>query len=270
MTTSSPSLNLPRLSNAEYEYVASLTRQSGTPIDACPTCHARRIEVAPGVYGWENGTYRYRGEDRPCDCDTQIALRKHYLLAGIGDQYMRLDWADYHGDPAVKDPVETFLDKWQAFKDNGMGMEFASRNLGVGKTFAATYVGKELIKRGEKVLFTPFLDSVSFDDKALRERLRTTTVLILDEVVPPVSDRQQQFFAGEFEEIIRFRTNFNRVTIMTTNIEPDQLRATFPRVYSLLEAKQIRVLMRGDDARRSLIAEENLELALNNEVRPIT
>jgi hypothetical protein len=43
-------------------------------------------------YGREYGTYKLDGEVHPCDCDEQIALRKHYLLANIGDQYMRLNW----------------------------------------------------------------------------------------------------------------------------------------------------------------------------------
>jgi DNA replication protein DnaC len=251
--------------------VESQARESGVPLAECPTCHSRPIEVDADNHGRSPGHYRFRGQSWECDCSHQITLRKHYLLAGIGDQYMRLDWKDYRGDPTVVEPVSTFLENWQAFKDNGMGLEFASRNLGVGKTFAATHVGKELVKRGEKVFFIPFLDSVrGFEDAGLRERLRSSTVLILDEVVPPTSERQKQFFAGEFEQVIRYRTNFNRVVLMTTNIEPDELHATFPRVYSLLEAKQLRILMRGEDARRGDVAIENLELALNNEVRPIT
>lgn len=265
--------SLPRLTNSQFDYAATAAKVSGTSLVECPTCHGHSIDVTDDVKGWISNGYRYKGEVHQCDCQMQIALRKHYLLANIGDQYQRLNWHDYRGDPAVLEPVEMFLDRWQSFKDNGMGLEFSSRNLGVGKTFAATYVGKELVKRGESVFFIPFLDTVraSIDhDHDLTSRLRDSTVLILDEVVPPISDRQAQFFAGEFEEIIRHRTNFNRVTIMTTNIEPAELHKTFPRVYSLLSAKQLQVVMRGEDARRTIIANENLELALNGEIRPIT
>jgi len=205
-----------------------------------------------------------------------MQLRKHYLLANIGDQYMRLDWRDYDGAQSVRDSVDLYLDKWTGFKLNGMGVEFASPNLGVGKTFAATYVGKELIKRGELVYFKPFLEIISLYEKdpdyrhREEDRLRDTTVLILDEVVPPVSTAQGQLFATKFEELIRHRQNFNRVTIMTTNLTPEKLRETYSRTYSLLEAKQMRIEMVGQDARMGKIAMENIELVANGEVRPIT
>jgi DNA replication protein DnaC len=265
--------SLRRLTNQEYDRVARLAQQAGNGLSTCPTCHASLIRVTDDVEGWENGTYRFRGEEHPCDCDTQRALYRHYLAAGIPEQYMRLNWSDYRGDPEVIDPVAQYLDKWQAFKDNGMGMEFASENLGVGKTFAATHVGKELVKRGVPVLFTTFLDVINVytrdNAQELGDRLRDTTVIILDEVVPPYGN-QINFFSSEFERLIRHRTNHNMPTIMTTNMEPQELHDTFPRVYSLLEAKQWRVILRGEDARRRIIADENLEIALNEEIRPIT
>jgi DNA replication protein DnaC len=268
--------SLPRLTNAEFDTVAKFARNSGIGINQCPTCLAKEIEVEEGVYGWEYGTYRYRGEEYPCDCDTQMILRRHYLLAGIGDQYQRLDWSDFRGTPEVRDAVALFLEKWDRFRINGMGLEFSSPNLGVGKTFAATHVGKELIKKGVKVMFMPFLEVIGLLSRdaeyrtAQENRLRDSTVLILDEVVPPISTAQGHLFSTKFEELIRHRTNFNRVTIMTTNLTPNKLHEHYPRTYSLLEAKQIRVELGGKDARQDFIGMENIELVANDEVRPIT
>lgn len=253
-----------------------MCRKSGTPITQCPTCGSKATAVDEDNFGWENGTYRYQGEVHRCDCDTQMQLRKHYLLANIGDQYQRLDWANFQGSDDVREGVAMFLDKWPSFKANGMGLEFSSPKLGVGKTFAATYVGKELVKRGERVFFIPFRDVINLYSKeqtfrdAQENRLKDTTVLILDEVQAGVSDAQRQLFSDRFEELIRFRTNFNRVTIMTTNLTPDELHDQYPRTYSLLEAKQLRIEMSGEDARQTFIAKENIELVANDEVRPIT
>lgn len=269
-------LKLPRLNNVEYESVAKLCRNSGIPINQCPTCLSKPIEIAPGVWGWENGTYRYRGEEHKCDCETQKNLRVHYLLANIGEQYQRLNWNDFNGSQEAADAVALLLGTWDSWKLNGMGLEFNSPIQGTGKTFAATHVGKELVKRGESVYFTPFVDVANLltqEDSYRQEvenRLRDTAVLILDEVVPAISSAQRAFFANRFEELIRYRTNFNRVTIMTTNLEPDRLHEEYPRTYSLLEAKQIRVEMTGEDQRMNRIAFENLELVANAEVRPIT
>jgi DNA replication protein DnaC len=240
----------------------------------CPTCLAREIEVDEDNFGWECGTYKYKGEEYTCDCDVQRALYRHYLLANIPEEYMRLNWSDYTGDAEVLEPVATYLEKWQYFRGVGMGMMFASENLGVGKTFAATHVGKSLIKQGVRVYFEPFLEVVRVytrDDAQQKDELyRNTQVLILDEVVRPTTFNQKGFFAAEFERLVRHRTSHHLPTIITTNMEPDELHETFPRVYSLLEAKQWAVVLKGEDARRRIIADENLEIALNEETRPIT
>lgn len=155
-----------------------------------------------------------------------------------------------------------------------MGLEFYGKKLGTGKTFCATYVGKELIKRGERVYFIRFKETLnvfeSDEREELEDRLKNTPVLLLDEVIPPWSEAQRLFFADRIEELIRHRTSFNLPTIMTTNIEPDELREKYPRSYSLLEAKQMRVEVTGADARQGTVADENLELVINQEVRPIT
>lgn len=267
-------MKLPRLTNQQFEAAERLAKMSGVPLDQCPTCLSKEREVDEGVRVRWSDTYRYRGETHDCDCETQIALRKHYLLAGIGDQYQRLNWNDYRRSDEVRDWVARFLDKWDSFKINGMGVEFSSPRLGVGKTFGATHIAKELIKRGEAVFFIPFLELISLYDRPDRDevehRLKTSTVLILDEVVPPRTEAQGGFFGSKFEELIRHRTNYNLVTIMTTNLEPADLRRHYPRTYSLLEAKQCRIEMVGEDARQGDLAAENLELVITEEVRPIT
>lgn len=189
---------------------------------------------------------------------------------------MRLDWQTDYRDEEVKDAVQAYLDAWPTLKLQGMGLEFASPKLGVGKTFAATHVGKELVKRGERVYFLPFYQMVGVyslppEDRRLAEqRLATSSVLVLDEVVAPNTEAQAHLFSGKFEELIRDRTNFNRVTIMTTNLAPEKLHSIYPRTYSLLEAKQYRVIMDGEDARQGVTKERNLSMANLGEVRPIT
>jgi DNA replication protein DnaC len=122
----------------------------------------------------------------------------------------------------------------------------------------------------------PFLEVVSLyqeeldERKIIEDRLKGDTALVLDEVVPPYTGPQAHFFAAKLEEIVRHRTNFNRVTIMTTNLDPGQLHHHYPRVYSLLEAKQVRIELAGDDARQSIIKPQNLAMVAAREVRPIT
>lgn len=262
-------MNLRRLTDEEAQVVARRARLSGIKPDDCPTCLSKLLEGER-----ENGTYKFMGEEHPCDCESQVILRKHYLLANIPDQYMRLNWyRDFDGSPEAKEAVNLFLDRWPNFKMQGMGIEFSSKELGVGKTFAATTVGKELVKRGEDVYFVEFrqiLHLLVDGDKTVEERMNHAHVLILDEVVAPYTDKQANFFADQFETIVRHRTNYNGVTIITTNMTNAEVERWFARAYSLLGAKQLHVDMTGIDKRRSHIAQRNLELAMNGEVAPIT
>lgn len=259
------------MTNLQYEKVEKLARQKLKP-NECPTCHSQLEEAEPGVEFRKNGTYKLHDQEYSCDCETQISLYRHYLLAGIGEQYMRLDWSEFTGSESAKEAVSAFINNWDGFKQHGLGIEFSSPKLGVGKTFAATYIGRTLIKDGEQVLFVPFLDVIGgynrHDAEEFDDRLRSTTWLILDEVVPPWSTPQGHLFASSFEALVRHRQNHNLPIIMTTNLTSDDLQEHYPRTYSLLAAKQWRVEMGGDDYRHKIDL-ENLELAINKEVRPI-
>lgn len=268
-------LKMPRLTNAEFDRADNLANKLGIPLDRCPVCLTKPEVIDQDNYREPDGaTYRFRGETLPCDCERFKTLRKHYLVANIPDEYQRLNWKDFTGSQSVKDGVESYLDAWPWCRLNGMGLEFYGKKLGTGKTFCATHVGKELIKQGERVFFIRFKETLSVFENEGREemedRLKNTPVLLLDEVVPPWSEAQNRFFADRIEELIRHRTGFNLPTIMTTNIEPQELREMYPRSYSLLEAKQMRVEITGSDARQGVVADENLELVINREVRPIT
>lgn len=259
-----------RLTNAEFDRISRICDNDGIPIDQCPTCGTTRSEREDGL----EGKYSYLRETHYCDCNRQIDLRIHYLLANIGDQYQRLNWdTDFKGAKKVREAVKTVLDNWKACKTSGVGIEFSSINLGVGKTFAATYVARQLVQAGERVYFAPFLEIVSElcdPNSVLEETLKDITILVLDEVIEGTSFAQQALFATKFEELIRHRTNFNKVTIMTTNLTPQQLREAYPRPYSLLEPKQIRVEMAGNDFRQSGLIMDNLSMIASAEVRPIS
>jgi len=235
----------------------------------CPTCKTPRDEDGR----WQTGKYRLDGQEQPCDCSTQVELFQHYVLSGIPDQYMRLDWdRDYYGDPEAQDSVAGYLEKWNGMNRNGIGMEFAG-TLGIGKTFAVTALAKELIKRGEDVLFVQFvevLEAIRYERFDFLEKIKNIRVLILDELVSPPNDKLQTIFADHFEYIIRYRTNNNGVNIMTTNLSAGEIEDKYARVYSLMRAKSISVEMKGKDARRGEAAARNLALAMNDEVRPIS
>lgn len=266
-------VRLRKLSDSEYDSADALARQikGGKGLDYCPTCKTKfNDDDNPDP---RTPVYKYREELHTCDCQAQIALYARYLLAGIPEQYMRLDWADYNGSPAAREFVGNYLAKWENYRDHGFGVEFGGPKLGIGKTFAATHIGKEMVKRRQKVYFISFVEMAAAfereDADRMEDKIRMSPYLILDDIMPPVSERQKNFYHTRFEAIIRHRTNYNLPTIITTNLTADKLENLYPRTYSLLSAKQKRIDMTGEDFRAHL-AFENEELADNGETRPIT
>lgn len=263
------------MSNKQFDEVERLIKASPTKSNECPTCESKAIEVAPGVTEWKKGTYHYLGEDHLCNCEEQEALFRHYLLARIPQEYMNLGIDNYYGDEDALIAVQIYLEKWPNFRKHGMGMGFYSKTQGTGKTFLACYLARELVKQGESVYYVYFRNIVSTYElspdarKDEEDRLRDCTVLILDEIARPVSEAQRGLFAEKFEELIRHRSNYNKVTILTTNLTPTELDTIYPRTYSLLAAKEQSVKVAGNDVRKEGIWSVNRELAENSEVRPL-
>ena len=274
ITLKNKSYKLKNLTDQEYDLATKLAK-SKLPLDQCPTCGSK-MEAIPGSGGVKqriNGIYKYLGKEYDCECDAQIALRSRYLVANIGEQYQRLDWDEWSGCPDTKTAVDLYLSEWEQFFRQGMGLEFYSSALGTGKTFAATHIGKELIKQGQSVYFIPFIEMVAAFDRQdsdyIANRVRESGFVILDEVIPPISEAQKSFFATQLEALIRHRTNNNLPTIMTTNMDQETLNAAYPRTYSLLSAKQMRQEVAGTDRRESIGIKE-MEIIANGETRPIT
>lgn len=264
------------MTNRQFDEVEALIRGSSTRANECPTCGTKAIEVADGVTEWlTEGTYLLDGVKHSCNCEEQEALFRHYLLARIPQEYMNLSEENWFGDEAAIDAALSFLEHWDDLRRHGMGMGFYSSRQGTGKTFLAMFIARHLVKMGESVYCTYFREMIEVynlpreERKDEEERLRNCTVLVLDEVARPVSEAQRVFFGAHFEELIRHRSNYNKVTILTTNLTPEELEEIYPRTYSLLAAKEQSIKVRGEDARKDTVYSANKELALNGEARPI-
>lgn len=188
---------------------------------------------------------------------------------------MRLNEGDFWGDKKAWDEMVAYLSKWDDYKAHGMGLGFYSHSQGTGKTFLATYVARDLVKRGESVYYLNFrniasLHTIPYQERIHEEeRIRNSTLLVLDEVVEAVSGAQRNLFAEKFEELIRHRTNYNRITVINTNLNPDELDEEYPRTYSLLAAKERHIKLSGKDSRRDGIWDLTTYLIENGERKAI-
>lgn len=259
-------MKLSYLTNSQIHEVTG--RFPNVEVDKCPTCLSERDE--DGEYG--HLAYKFEGDIHTCECEQQVLLTKHYLLANIPTQYHTLKWdRDFKGSKETSLAVQTYLENWDGYKRYGQGIEFGGTSQGVGKTFAATTIGKELVKRRESVYFIPFnqlLHAIRYEDNLILTKMNQVNVLILDELQPPPNDKLSSIYENHLESIVRDRTNYNLVTIMTTNMSEEDISTVYKRTYSLLSAKQLRVEMKGFDTRFD-IGMRDLELIANKETRPV-
>jgi len=212
-----------------------------------------------------------------------MRLARWYWLHNIPLQYQQLVWDEWPLDTpdhqAAQQDIEDYLAHFTGFNTNGIGLTFFSKFLGTGKTWAATAVLKELVKRGVDGWFAPFGEVPGYfkiNDQERRQylidRVQDARVLVLDEVKMPFTKEQKRFFANRLEDLIRPRTNRNFPTIITTNMTMDELEDTFPRVFSLLMAKNQMISLNAPaDARMgTAIWKRQVETVQNGESLPIT
>jgi DNA replication protein DnaC len=231
------------------------------------------------------GTYKYLGEKYVCPDDAYghaiMRLVKLYWLHNIPLQYQQLSWDEWpvYTDSYIeaKETIDNYISNFSYYRMNGVGLTIHSVGLGTGKTWAATYVLKQLVKMGYDGWFVPFAEVKNYfeiEDYHKREfligRVRESSILVLDEVQKPWSEPSKRFYADRLEELIRPRTNSNLPTIITTNMTMEELEDIYPRVFSLLMMKNIQIELSGSDARiNDSVWRRQVETSMNGERLPI-
>lgn len=253
------------LSDAEAERLYRNHPQLGRSYQKyCPTCD-------------KTGTYFWRGTAHRCDCEYQLQLHKHYLAAGIGVTYQRLDWDDYVGPTGSLDGVQKYLDKREQFLKRGIGMYF-SGSFGTGKTMLANLVLKELVKDGLACFATTFSQTVEmftagWTDKAdktyFQQKFINSQVLLLDDVGKELRGTRIALAETTFDAILRQRVQAGRATFITTNMDTFDLEDGYgAAILSLVKEKSLELPFEGDDFRPAANTREVTEI-LAGETRPV-
>jgi DNA replication protein DnaC len=225
------------------------------------------------------GVFQYDGEEWECADDdySHVALRlfKRYCLSNVPAQYQRMDWSLFP-HAKEKEEIGSYLDSFATARLSGAGWDIHGASLGVGKTWAATHLLKEIVKQGHHGWFIDFFELMSLHDQSaeaketVKRKLNNARLLVVDDVRLPNTPKQQDFYAAKLEEVIRPRTNANLPTVTTTNLSEPEVAQTYPRVYSLLSAKQLRIELSGPDARLNEAYHSTRQLVARGEVAPIT
>lgn len=231
--------------------------------DYCPTCRKK------GYYVWQ-------GKGIECDCQLQLQLHKHYLNAGIYPNYQRLTWDDYQGDSKPKEIVESYLEHHDELVAAGIGLTFTG-TYGIGKTLLMTLLVKELVKAGVFCYASTFANMLDMftsgwtskdDQQYFFEKMKSTEVLLLDDLGRGFKTKNN-LSESTFDNVIRFRMQSEKVTLLTSNMPPPQLEQEYGgALASLMTESNMWSELIGPDYRPSA-SQRTLKETLAHERRPI-
>jgi DNA replication protein DnaC len=141
---------------------------------------------------------------------------------------------------------------------NGIGILLVGPN-GVGKTYASVAIAKKALEFTARVLYIPAPDLVQayihewmFDeDVTMAAAFRTRSLLVIDDVGQEYRGSGSGYSEQNLVNLIRYRITYRRATVLTTNMNPEQLRETYGNGFaSLLQQGMVIVQMNGKDRRR--------------------
>ena len=201
--------------------------------------------------------------------EARAATLHRYRLDAGRYAHMTLDSyrpdARYPSQAAAKQAVEAMVAAW-ASGDWSAGILLASPDVGIGKTHLAIAAAREGVmlyrpKIGEQILavwdMPSFVDAVrhTYDDGGtanLIASVQEPVILVLDDIgTEHVSKDSRSWYQGLMFQIVNARWLARRATIVTTNLNADDLWAWVgPRVFSrMIELTGAPLLMQGEDYR---------------------
>lgn len=229
----------------------------------CPTCAKR-------------GTYQWEGNQVKCNCEVQLQLHKHYLNAGIGNTYQRLDWEDYKGDHDVVMRIAKYVDNHEAYIRQGVGL-ILTGPFGSGKTMLGNLALKDFVKLRYRCYATTFAQTVDMytagwrsqeEKRRFNDRFVKSDVLLLDDVGRETRNKSK-LNETTFDSILRTRVQHGKPTFLTSNLSMEELEEGYgSAVLSLLMENSTLIKVEGEDYRPKARERKTREVEAG-EVRPI-
>jgi len=246
--------------------VRSGTTQWPSPDAGCLTCGDAKKFTTPN------------GDEVECDCVAQWILYHWLLNAGIDKSYQRLDWGDLtHVNATALQTTGDYLYNLEYNVRVGRGLIYWSKDTGTGKTLLASLLMKRALSRGYDCYFTQFNEMIStftsgWKDEAEKawfiKRIRNVPILVVDDIGKEAKGASNMVDAM-FDTVMRHRVAAGLPTIITTNLEPKDIRSGYGRfVMSLLSEQSQMIEVPGADYRDTK-SEENAREALHQMVRPL-
>jgi len=165
--------------------------------------------------------------DHGCAGACSRCARIHKLIdlmyeANIPVGYWFLTMKKFEGAPELKQVYDEYVGSLREQYMEGKSVCFAG-NQGTGKTMSSICILKQALKQNFSAYYTTASDILnnvtSSKNNELREKLRTTDFLVIDELDSRffVSDSAKELFSGIYENVFRFRAHNTLPTIICTN-----------------------------------------------------
>lgn len=156
---------------------------------------------------------------------------------------------------SVRDVIHRYLFRISEFVEKGAGL-LLHGGAGVGKSGIAALAAKEAHARGYTVFFIGVWElreavrsKLMFDDAAsVLDRCRNVDVLVLDNLREE-DEKEYMVNARVLEELVSYRKNKKRVTIITTRLSPSELRSKMSGLYDATVGSLVPIAVAGDNLR---------------------
>jgi DNA replication protein DnaC len=194
-----------------------------------------------------------------CPCEDQWIAERWLLIRGVPKSNQRLSWIDGDQIPmAVRESAAQYIARSSFNVPSGLGF-YLWGDQGTGKTMTSTLMLKALMEAGHDGQFVTFADALNLfrsgwsdaDEKAwYAAKIRNAQVLVLDDIG---REHMQRRFSKEdqalvstptsvaestLDDLIRHRISNNKPTIITTNLDPEFVKAQYgTNIFSLLAEK---------------------------------
>lgn len=237
------SLRFKYLPDEEIDYLSHYHPEILRP-GWCPTCGGKRK--------WKE---KVRGPLSDCDCEMQRMLYAHFLSAGIPPMYMRLTWKDFSGSIDILKSANDYINNLDRYMKADIGYMLTGAN-GVGKTLLMSLILKDAICFGYSSYFIAANDLTAmytdgWSNEETKERfdrkVKNSKILVIDDVGKEYTNSLTK---QTFESLVRHRVQSSLVTMVSSNMTEEQMRATYGQSFvSLIDEGFIKKEVRAEDYR---------------------
>lgn len=240
----------------------------------CPTCEStydRQTQT------WSSaGYYVNEGMRVACKCIEQNRLHFLYSLAGIGENYQRMDWDDLNlRDPEIMKQVLRYMDNYRRFMREGIGI-FMHGPAGSGKTLVANLIAKEMVRMGKSVRvfeFSKLVDhyTAGWKDNILKNRhermLMQSDLLVIDDIG---KEYNNSLGTSQLDQALRVRQSQSRPTIITSNLSFGTIQERYSEfIVSLITGSMLDISFSRNGDYRAKDLERRLARVEQGWIRPI-